>query len=405
MLSMAQAILIPMDDSQSDHLKAYGITFWHLKRGQTADWLLNYRGGSFLMIWDAALEQELLIRGVSFEKISDNRAISIVAEVEREDKNMSAVKLEKAPNIAVYAPTQTLPWDDAVLLAMTYAEVPYTQIYDREVMEGKLKDYNWVHLHHEDFTGQYGKFYASYRSAAWYIEQQRAAEEEAKKLGFNKVSHLKRAVAETIRLYVQDGGYMFAMCSGTDTFDIALSAWQTDINPAPFDGDAISPNATNELDYSHTLAFWQFTPIYNPMEYEHSDIDVRMPEALANPLTDFFTLFDFSAKWDPIPTMLTQSHVATIKGFQGQTTYFKRQFIKPGVTVLAESPGRNMAKYIHGTSGKGFWTFYGGHDPEDYQHFVYDPPTDLANHKNSAGYRLILNNILFPAAKKKPQKT
>jgi hypothetical protein len=318
---------------------------------------------------------------------------------------MSAVKLEKAPNIAVYAPTQTLPWDDAVLLAMTYAEVPYTQIYDKEVLEGKLKDYNWVHLHHEDFTGQYGKFYASYRGAAWYIEQQRAAEQEAKNMGFEKVSQLKLAVAEKIRLYVQDGGYMFAMCSGTDTFDIALSAWQTDVAPAPFDGDAIAPNATAELDYSHTLAFWQFEPVYNPMEYEHSDIDVRPPDGLANPLTDFFTLFDFSAKWDPIPTMLTQNHVATLKGFLGQTTYFKKRFIKPGVTILAESPGRQMAKYIHGTAGKGFWTFYGGHDPEDYQHFVYDPPTDLANHKNSAGYRLILNNILFPAAKKKPQKT
>lgn len=401
----AQDLLIPMDARQSDHLKAYGVVYWALQQGHDVDWLLNYRGGSFLAPDVEPLRQELLIRGVAFEPVSGAASAQIVAEVESEAQNMSVVRLEKAPKIAVYAPEQTLPWDDAVMLALTYAEVPFDKVYDAEVLDGKLGEYDWLHLHHEDFTGQYGKFYASYRNAAWYREQQRAAETDAQRFGFEKVSRLKLEVAETIRRYVAGGGFLFAMCSGTDTFDIALAAANTDIVPAEFDGDGIAPDALAALDYSRTLAFHNFTPLFDPLEYEHSDIDVTPPPALRNPALDYFTLFEFSAKWDPVPTMLTQNHVATVKGFMGQTTNFRKDLVKPGVVVLAEAPGRDEVRYLYGPLGQGFFTFYGGHDPEDYQHFVGDPPTDLALHKNSPGYRLILNNVLFPAAKQKPQKT
>jgi hypothetical protein len=401
----AQDLLIPMDQAQADHLKAYGVAYWVLQRGADVDWLLNYRGGSFLTAADEAVIQELRIRGVSFETLSGSGTATMLAEIEREDRNMSTVRLETPPRIAVYAPDQTLPWDDAVLLALTYAEVPYEMIYDDEVLDGKLGEYDWLHLHHEDFTGQYGKFF-SFRSSAWYIEQQRAAEVTARRRGFRKVSDLKQAVVETIRQYVGGGGFLFAMCSGTDTFDIAQAAAGVDIVPSEYDGDPVDPDALRRLDFERTFAFRDFRPSFNAREYEHSDIDAGTPPPqLRNPALDYFTLFEFSAKWDPVPTMLTQNHVSTVKGFIGQTTNFRKRFVKPEVLVLAEAPGRDEVRYLHGTFGEGTFTFYGGHDPEDYQHYVGDPATDLSLHKHSPGYRLILNNILFPAAKKKKQKT
>lgn len=401
----AQDVLVPMDAIQNDHLKAYGVVFWALERNVEVDWLLNYRGGSFLMAATEPIQSELRIRGVSFETISAGATATIISTVEAEDSNTSIVRLEKAPEIAVYAPDQTLPWDDAVLLALNYAEVPYDMIYDEEIMSGRLEDYDWVHLHHEDFTGQFGKFF-NYRSAAWYIEQQRAAEQSARALGFRKVSELKSAVANELRTYVGGGGFLFAMCSGTDTFDIALAAHATDIVPAEYDGDPIDPSAMSKMDYERTFAFHNFRPIFNAREYEHSDIDSGPPPPqLRNPAVDYFTLFEFSAKYDPVPTMLTQNHVATVKGFIGQTTNFRKSTVKPNVVLLAEAPGRDEVRYLHGVFGEGTFTFYGGHDPEDYQHFVGDEPTDLSLHKHSPGYRLILNNILFPAAKKKKQKT
>lgn len=400
--SSAQDLLIPMDETQADHLKAYGAVYYALDLGMEVDWLLNYRGGSFLAPGVDALATELRIRGVSFELVSGG---PILAEVESPAVNMAAVRLEKAPKIAVYAPNQTLPWDDAVLLALTYAEVPYEQIYDDDVLDGRLGEFDWVHLHHEDFTGQYGKFFAAYRTQGWYQEQQREAELAAEARGFEKVSQLKLAVARAIRTYVAEGGFLFAMCSGTDTFDIALAASGTDIVPAEMDGDGFSSDAVSRLDFSQTLAFQNFTPSFNAMEYEHSDIDVSPPGELRNPLVDYFTLFDFSAKWDPVPAMLTQNHVASVRGFMGQTTSFRRSLIKPGVVVMAEAPGRDAVRYLYGPMGRGFFAFYAGHDPEDYQHFVGDQPTDLNLHRHSPGYRLILNNVLFPAAKKQPQKT
>lgn len=401
----AQDVLIPMDNSQDDHLKAYGMAYWTIDRGQEVDWLLNYRGGSFLTPSTEDVRRELSIRGVSFEIVDGASSARIVAEVESEGSNTAVVRLEAAPKIAVYAPDQTLPWDDAVLLALTYAEVPYDMIYDEEVMSGELADYDWVHLHHEDFTGQYGKF-IQYQNQPWYIEQQRKAEASARAFGFEKVSDLKLAVAQTIRDYVGQGGFLFAMCSGTETFDIALAAHSVDIVAAEYDGDPVDQNAASRLDFSQTLAFHNFRPVLNPTEYAHSDIDAGLPPpAMRNPLVDHFTLFEFSAKWDPVPTMLTQNHVASVKGFVGQTTAFVKDIIKPGVVILAESPGRDEVKYLHGSFGEGTFTFYAGHDPEDYQHFVGDPPTDLSLHKSSPGYRLILNNILFPAAEKQEQKT
>ena len=400
-----QDLLIPMDTRQTDHLKAYGVTYWTLGRGIEVDWLLNYRGGSFLFGAFPELEQELRIRGVYFERLSAAQSAQIIAEVESDEHNTAVVRLEKPPRIAVYAPELTQPWDDAVLLALNYAEVPYEMIYDDDVLAGKLQEYDWIHLHHEDFTGQYGKFY-TYRSMPWYIEQQRQAEATARRHGFRKVSQLKLAVAQTIREYVRNGGFLFAMCSGTDTFDIALAAHDTDIVPAEYDGDPVDPDALSKLDFSATFAFENFRPSFNAHEYEHSNIDTGPPPPpLLNPALDYFTLFEFSAKWDPVPSMLTQNHVATIKGFIGQTTNFRKRLIKPNIVIMAEAPGRDEVRYLHGTFGQGTFTFYSGHDPEDYQHFVNDPPTDLSLHKNSPGYRLILNNILFPAARKKKQKT
>jgi hypothetical protein len=402
-----QKLLVFMDLQQTDHLKAYGIAYWALTKGIEIDWLLNYRGGSFMIDSYDLVAAECRIRGVAFAQLSGADAAQIYAEVQREDNNMDVVRLEKAPRVAVYVPPGFQPWDDAVTLALEYAEIKYDKLWDDEVMQGKLQAYDWLHLHHEDFTGQYGKFYASFAGAGWYIEQQVTLEKEARKLGFKKVSELKKAVARMIKDYVANGGFMFAMCSATDTYDIALAAENTDICDVMYDGDPPDPNAQQKLDFSKTLAFTNFTLEKNSLRYEYSDIDQPPSDMLAllNPETDYFTLFEFSAKFDPVPTMLTQNHVNVIKGFCGQTTNFKKSLIKNTVTILAEREGLDQVRYLHGNYGRGTFTYYGGHDPEDYQHAVGDPPTDLSLHKNSPGYRLILNNILFPAAKKKQQKT
>lgn len=393
-----------MDDQQQNHLKAYGVAFWTLKKGIAVDWLLNYRGGSFLIAFHQEIEKELKVRGVSYGVIPDAKVNAILTEINNPEVNMDMVKLEKVPKIAVYSPKNKLPWDDAVTMVLTYAEIPYDVIYDDDVIGGKLPLYDWLHLHHEDFTGQYGRFWANYRNMAWYQEDVAIQEARAKKLGFNKVSQMKLAVAEKIKDFCGGGGFLFAMCSGTDSYDIALAAAGIDICENMFDGDGIDPQGQSKLNYSNTFAFQNFKLDLNPLNYEFSDIDVTNNRQVERP-RDFFTLFDFSAKWDVVPTMLTQNHEKVIKGFMGQTTAFKKSLLKPDVLVMGELKSANEARYIHGEFGKGQWTFYGGHDPEDYQHLVGDPPTDLNLYPNSAGYRLILNNILFPAAKKKKQKT
>jgi hypothetical protein len=400
----AASILIPMDDVQKDHLKSYGIAFWMLKNNQEVDWLLNYRGGSFMMPYSKAVEDECKIRGVSFEVLPDAKVNAILNEISDPSVNMDMVKLEKAPKMAVYSPKNKLPWDDAVTLVLKYAEIPYDVVYDEEVIKGDLPKYDWLHLHHEDFTGQYSKFYGAFRYAPWYVDDVKGQEALAHKLGFKKVSQMKLAVAQHIRDFCAGGGFLFAMCSGTDTFDIALAAANTDICEAMFDGDPADPQAQSKLDFTQTFAFKNFTLDQNPISHSFSNIDVT-PTRQVDRTNDFFTLFDFSAKWDVVPSMLTQDHDKVIKGFMGLTTAFNKNMLKPGVTVMGEMKTANEARYIHGEYGKGQWTFYGGHDPEDYQHAVGDPPTDLKLHPNSAGYRLILNNVLFPAAKKKKQKT
>lgn len=403
-LSRAASILIPMDDEQKDHLKSYGIAYWTLKNGEEVDWLLNYRGGSFMLKYNQNVESECKIRGVSYEVLPDAKVNDIIAQVSDPSVNMDIVKLQKAPKMAVYSPKNKLPWDDAVTLVLKYAEIPYDVVYDEEVIRGDLPKYDWLHLHHEDFTGQYSKFYGSFRYAQWYNDDVKFQEETAHRLGFKKVSQMKLAVAQHIREFCAGGGFLFAMCSGTDTFDIALAAQNTDICESMFDGDAADPEAQSRLDSSQTFAFQGFTLDMNPMSHQFSNIDVTSTRQIERE-HDFFTLFDFSAKWDVVPTMLTQNHQKVIKGFMGLTTAFDEKRIKPGVTIMGELKSAGEARYIHGEYGKGQWTFYGGHDPEDYQHVVGDPPTDLKLHPNSAGYRLILNNVLFPAAKKKKQKT
>lgn len=404
-LQAQQHVLISMDGSQTNHLKAYGVVFNHITDGYNAQWLLNYRGGSFLAQVENDIIRKSRLRNVSMETMSASEAQLLIAEVESNSSNTSVVNLEKAPKIAVYTPDQALPWDDAVTLALTYAEVEYDKIWDVEVLEGKLDEYDWLHLHHEDFTGQYGKFWATYRSMPWYIAQVKQMEAMAEELGYASVSEQKKAVARTIKEYVGRGGFLFAMCSGTDTFDIALAAEGVDIAPEQFDGDPADPNAQEKLDYSKTFAFEDFSVKLNPAEYEHADIDVPQSLNEVDQSLDFFTLFEFSAKWDPVPTMLTQNHVSSVRGFYGQTTAFQTDKVKSSVVILGESPGRNQVKYLHGNYGNGTFTFYAGHDPEDYTHRVNDPPTDLELHPGSPGYRLILNNILFPAAKKEKKKT
>ena len=401
----ASYILIPMDKTQRNHLKAYGIAYWALTKEIDVSWLLNYRGGSFMCIYTSSVEDECLIRNVSFQIIADVQATAISSEIAQSDVNMNEIKLTKAPKIAVYSPKNKLPWDDAVTLVLTYAEIPYDVIYDEEVLSGILPTYDWLHLHHEDFTGQYGKFWANYRNADWYINDVRENETTARKLGFTKVSQLKLAVAKKIRDFVAGGGYMFAMCSAPDSFDVALAADGVDICDIPFDGDPIDPQAQNKLNFNNTFAFQNFKISSNPYEYEISTIDINPTTHLMNVNNDFFTLFEFSAKWDPVPTMLCQNHYQVIRGFMGQSTAFNRDKIKPNIIIMGESKAFNDVRYLHGEYGKGTFTFFGGHDPEDYQHFVGDSPTDLNLFPNSEGYRLILNNVLFPAAKKEKQKT
>lgn len=401
----ASMILLPMDETtQQNHLKAYGITYWVLDKGIKANWLLNYRGGSFLFPDSEQIRRECQIRGVSFEVLSDGEANSILDEISSPSQNMENVVLEKAPKIAVYTPPGKMPWDDAVTMVLTYAEIPFTAVYDEEVLNDALVLYDWLHLHHEDFSGQYGKFFGAYRNAPWYIEQKKEAEALAAKLGYSKVSQEKLAVANKIKNFVIGGGFMFAMCSATDSFDIALAAEGVDICEPMFDGDASEPNYQAKIDYNNSFAFKDFILERNPVVYEFSDIDTTNDRKIPMDL-DYFTLMDYSAKWDPIPAMLCQNHTQLVKGFMGQTTAFRADRVKSNVLVMGENKQTGEARYIHGTKGKGMFTFYGGHDPEDYQHRVGDAPTVLDLHPNSPGYRLILNNVLFPAARKKKLKT
>lgn len=394
-----------MDESQKNHLKAYGIAYWCLEREVEVDWLLNYRGGSFMMPFAKEIQDEMMIRGVSFEQIPNAKSTAILTEISNPEKNQDVVKLQKPPKMAVYSPKGKQPWDDAVTLVLTYAEIPYTVVYDKEVIQNELPKYDWLHLHHEDFTGQYGRFYGNYRNHAWYKEQVSSNEAMAESLGFNKVSDLKLSVAEKIREFTAGGGFLFSMCSGTDSYDIALAAREVDICEPMFDGDGTTPNYNNKLNFENTFAFKDFLLKTNPMEYEFSNIDATPIHSKTPEKRDKFSLFEFSAKWDPVPTMLCQNHTQIIDGFMGQTTAYNKEYIKSDVLIMGENKSLNSARYIHGEFGKGTWTFYGGHDPEDYQHYVGDPPTDLNLHPNSPGYRLILNNVLFPAAKKKKQKT
>jgi hypothetical protein len=402
--SFASQIIIPMDKTQDNHLKSYGIAFWTLERGVEVKWLLNYRGGSFITPYAQEIENECRIRGVSFEVVADGQANQILNEISSPSQNMDVVPLQKAPKIAVYTPPNKQPWDDAVTMVLSYAEIPYDKIYDKEIIEGKLSDYDWLHLHHEDFTGQYGKFYRNYRHMPWYQNEVQTNKQMAQELGFLKVSEMKLIVTKTIQNYVASGGFLFAMCAATDTYDIALAAENTDICESMYDGDPADKNMNEKLDYSRTFAFHNFHVEEDPYRYEFSDIDVTESRKV-NMSNDYFTLFEFSAKWDPVPTMLTQNHTQIVKGFMGQTTAYKKELVKPEVVVMGENKSAGEVRYIHGEYGNGTWTFYGGHDPEDYRHAVGDPPTDLSMYPNSPGYRLILNNVLFPAAKKKKQKT
>jgi hypothetical protein len=401
--ALAQQVLVPMDLTQTNHLKAYGLAYFALTKGIQVDWLLNYRGGSFLMTDTQDIELEARLRNVSFQPVTGAEVAAIQSEIAA--NNMESVRLEKAPKMAIYVPPLKQPWDDAVMMALDYAQVPYTRVFDEDVLAGDLSKYDWLHLHHEDFTGQYGKFYGAYRNTDWYQADQRDAEARAKRLGFNKVSDEKKAVAEAIRTFVMNGGFLFAMCSATDTFDIALAAHDVDIVPSEFDYDGITPGFQDKLDYDRCFAFTGFHLITSALIYEFSDIDTSDYAAARGPDADYFNLFEFSAKFDPVPAMLTQNHVSVVKGFLGQTTGFKKSLVKKGVVILGEDAVHNEVKYLHGNVGRGTFTFLGGHDPEDYQHAVGDPPTDLSLHVNSPGYRLILNNILFPAAKKKTLKT
>lgn len=397
-------LLVPMDETQKDHLKAYGIAFWVLQSDVEVKWLLNYRGGSFLIEHQSEIENECIIRGVSYENIADAQANAILSEISRPDVNQDAVGMTKAPRIAVYSPPNKQPWDDAVTLVLTYAEIDYDVIYDEEIINGTLSEYDWLHLHHEDFTGQHGKFWRSYAHMPWYQQEVRINNELAKKLGFMKVSEMKSFVTREIEQYVNRGGFLFAMCAATDTYDISLSAAGVDICQPMFDGDPIDPNCDEHLDFNRTFAFENFKLVKDPNQYEFSNIDATETRKVVRD-NDYFSLFEFSAKWDPIPTMLCQNHKNLIKGFMGQTTAYRKEVLKSNVLVMGENKPANEARYIHGEKGRGFWTFYGGHDPEDYRHLIGDPPTDLSLHPNSPGYRLILNNVLFPAAKKKKRKT
>lgn len=398
-------LLIPMENGQTNHLKAYGIAYRHLLAGKELDWLLNYRGGSFMFNYSGKLEDECKEKGVSFELLNGTQTAQLYAEVKDEKNNMDVVRLEKVAKIGVYVPPNALPWDDAVQLVLEYAEIPYDKLWDEEVLSGKLKGYDFIHLHHEDFTGQYGKFFASYGAAPWYLAQKNINEETALKLGFSKVSELKLSSSKKLKEYIANGGFLFAMCSATDTYDIALAAQYTDICAEMYDGDPADPDANNKIDFTDCIAFENFSVEMNPYVYEYSNIDVTNQLVGFGQYNDKFNLVEFSAKFDPVPSMLTQDHTALINGFMGQTTAFKKEFLKKNVTILGMNEGTDFVKYIHGNYGKGTFTLYSGHDPEDYQHAVGDPKTELKEFPNSPGYRLILNNVLFPAAKKKKLKT
>lgn len=398
-------LLIPMEPDQTDHLKAYGIAYRHLLSGKEVDWLLNYRGGAFMFNYSSKTEDECRQKGVSFELLNGTQTAQVYADVKDEKNNTDLVRLEKVAKIAVYVPPNALPWDDAVQLVLEYAEIPYDKLWDEEVLEGKLKSYDWIHLHHEDFTGQFGKFFATYGSSPWYLAQQSINEQTAAKLGYKKVSQLKLAVVKKLKEYISNGGFLFTMCSATDTYDIALAAQFTDICENMYDGDPADPDANNKLDFSECIAFENFHVEMNPFVYEYSDIDVTNEIVNLGQFNDYFRLVEFSAKFDPVPSMLTQCHTAVLNGFMGQTTAFRKSTLKKEVTVLAMNEGTDYVKYIHGNYGRGTFTFYAGHDPEDYQHAVGDPKTELSLYPHSPGYRLILNNVLFPAAKKKKLKT
>ena len=401
----AMQILIPMDESQKNHLKSYGIAFWLLKQKQEVQWLLNYNGGSFMFQYSQEAERECKVRGVSYETISDAAANAIITQIQDPAANLNAVKLLNAPKIAVYSPKTKQPWDDAVTLVLTYAEIPYDVIFDDEVLSGKILEYDWLHLHHEDFTGQYGKFYSSYASAPWYQSEVAEAEAMAAKHGFGSNRELKLAVVKKIRDFMLGGGFLFAMCSATDSYDIAMAAESTDICESMFDGTPADQNAQSKLNFDNCIAFKDFALNLDPYFYEFSNIDVDPRTRAVSEENDLFTLFDYSAKWDLIPSILCQNHTKTIKGFMGQTTAYRSHLVRSDVLVMGENALLNEARYLHGEFGKGTWTFFGGHDPEDYQHFVGEAPTDLNLHPNSPGYRLILNNILFPSAQKSKQKT
>ena len=394
-----------MESGQTNHLKAYGIAYRHLLNNKELDWLLNFRGGSFMFNYSSKLEDECKQKGVSYELLNGTQTAQVYAEVKDEKSNMDVVRLEKVAKVAVYVPPNALPWDDAVQLVLEYAEIPYDKLWDEEVLTDKLKGYDWLHLHHEDFTGQYGKFFATYGTAPWYITQQTINEQTAAKLGYKKVSQLKLAVVRKLKEYVANGGFLFTMCSATDTYDIALASQYTDICESIYDGDPADPDANSKLDFSDCIAFENFRVDMNPYVYEYSNIDITNEILYLGQFNDNFKLVDFSAKFDPVPSMLTQCHTALLSGFMGQTTGFKKEFIKKDATILALNEGTDLVKYIHGNYGRGTFTFYGGHDPEDYQHAVGDPKTELDNFRHSPGYRLILNNVLFPAAKKKKLKT
>ncbi len=398
--SFATSLLIPMDHQQKNHLKAYGLAYWAMKKDNSVDWLLNYRGGSFLFKYSTATETECTVRGISYEIITDSRANAILNEIASPAVNMNVVQMGKVPRIAVYSPKNAFINDDtdAVILVLNYAEIPYTIIYDKEILEEALTGYDWLHLHHEDFTGQHGRFMR--RESA--VMESKVQETLAAQLGFSKVSEMKLAVAKRIKAFCAGGGYLFAMCSGAETFDIALAADGVDISESEFDGDGPDPIAQSKLDFSKTLAFENFTlePGYSR---KFSDINTGRMNFSEQPL-GYFTLFDFSAKWDIIPSLLNQNHEHIIREFMGQTTAFNKYLIKIQPTLLGENSNGENVRYLYGELGLGHWTFYGGHDPEGVPG-RWREATDLNLHPHSPGYRLILNNVLFPSAKKKKQKT
>lgn len=402
-LRAADFILIPMDQRQSDHLRAYGLVYYALENSLKVDWLLNYRGGSFLLRRSDLIEVQAALYGVRLELTPEEGRKRILAEIE--GINAAVMPLERPPRIAVYTTPSSDPWDDAVTLVMEYAKVPYAKIWNQEVLAGQHLQYDWLHLHHEDFTGQYGKFYRTFKDAPWYVKKVQQFRELAKAAGFSSVSAWFASVSIRLREYVEQGGYLFAMCSATDSLDVALAAAELDIIDPRIDATPIDPGFASALQFSRSFAFHDFSIITDPMVYEFSDIDVSRYENRLNPEREDFVLFEFSAKFDPVPTMLTQNHVNRVRGFLGQTTAFNGKLVKPSVVRLGKVVDGDVYKYLHGKIGKGTFTYYGGHDPEDFSHAVEDPPTDLRLHKNSPGYRLILNNILFPAARPKPRKT